>query len=147
MGTCCSSGIDERHYVESAIFMRVDKASCTHFCKWDDNATGGRWVECVILSENDDEYKVRCSDGECDTIPKGSMSEKANQGEVEVGDFVLAYKDDRDKDAHCTNIKEFYNQGHFWGTWYDDNNGFFGGADIVISKDLSWTYGTVSWDG
>ena len=76
--------------------MRVDKASCTHFCKWDDNATGGRWFECVILSESDDEYKVRVFDGECGDIPKGSISEKANQGDVEAGDFVVAYYDDRD---------------------------------------------------
>ena len=51
------------------------------------------------------------------------------------------------KVKQCTNIKEFYTQGHFWGTWSDDNNDFYGGDDIIINKDLSWNHGTVMWDG
>lgn len=36
----------------------LDRSTCTHFCKWDEEATGGRWFECNILGELGSSNKV-----------------------------------------------------------------------------------------
>lgn len=77
-----------------------------------------------------------------------TVKQGVKASDVEAGTLAAKGIQKKEKKVkQCTNIKEFVNQGHFFGTWSDDSKGFFGGAEVTINKDFSWTYGTVSWDG
>ena len=73
----------------------IDKSKCTHICKWDNDKSGGRWFECVILNESEAFYKVKCFDSDTGNIPKGDLIKKSGKGKVDEGDAVVAYWDDR----------------------------------------------------
>ena len=80
-------------YHHSFIILDMTRARFggTHFVRWDNSRTGGRWFECAISDKySDGKYNVKTHDGDSGFFPASQVSHLGIKSSV--GDTVLAYR-------------------------------------------------------